>query len=72
MLGAVAGSAHPSVATAVAAMAPPIERVVAPGERYRAIYDALYLEYTRLVNVFGRAADSPLKRVRALRFISGP
>ena len=67
MLGAVAGGAHPDVAAAAAAMAPVLSQTVQPDARHRAVYDALYAEYVRLVDYFGRAADSPLKRVRALR-----
>jgi len=71
MLGAVAGGAHPDVAAAAAAMAPALSKTVAPDPGRRAVYDALYAEYVRLVDYFGRAEDSPLKRVRALREQSG-
>ncbi|MCU0493388.1 MAG: ribulokinase [Chloroflexaceae bacterium] len=67
MFGALAGGAHASIAEAVAAMAQPCRRTAQPNAAHAATYSALYTEYLRLVEFFGRNAASPLKRVRALR-----
>ncbi len=67
ILGAVAGGAFPGVAEAVDAMGDRPGKVVEPRAEHRAVYDALYAEYRRLVDMFGRDPGSPLKRVRALR-----
>lgn len=67
MLGAVAGGAHPTLIDAIEAMAPPPSRVIRPGVEHKPIYDRLYEEYKRLVNLFGRDEDSTLKRLRSIR-----
>ncbi len=67
ILGALAGGAHETMEAAVAAMAPPPSRTIAPIPDHRATYAGLYGEYVRLVDFFGRGADSPLKRLRDLR-----
>ena len=67
ILGAVAGGAHASVAEAARVMAPPPSRKIAPHPEHRAVYEALYHEYCRLADFFGRDANSTLKRLRALQ-----
>lgn len=67
MLGAVAGGAFDDVADAVRRLASPPRRVVAPDPDHHVVYGQLYHEYRRLVDLFGRDPDSPMKRVRALR-----
>ena len=67
MLGAVAGGAFDSVDDAVRSLAQPPARIVPPDASHRATYDALYGQYARLVDLFGRDPSSPLKELRALR-----
>lgn len=67
MLGAVAGAAHPSLAAAVAAMAPPPARTYVPIQDHEPVYDALYAEYRRLYNDFGRGENPVMKTLRTLR-----
>lgn len=67
ILGAVAGGAYPGVGEAVAAMAQPPSRIVEPDLANHAVYDKLYGEYCRLVDLFGRDSGSTLKRLRAVR-----
>jgi L-ribulokinase len=67
MLGAVAGGVFDGVAKAVRTLAQPPARTVTPRTSHRAPYDALYEQYLRLVDLFGRDPDSPLKQLRALR-----
>jgi len=67
ILGAVAGGAFASLEEAIGSMVPAPERVIRPNPAYKTTYDGLYEEYKRLVDLFGRDADSPLKRLRALR-----
>ena len=67
ILGAVAAGLYPSVSEAAGAMAPPPGRIVPPRSEHGEAYTALYAEYKRLVDLFGRDPDSPLKRLRALR-----
>jgi L-ribulokinase len=67
MLGAVAGGAFESVDAAVRGLAQPPARIISPNAGHRATYDALYTEYLRLTEIFGRDPGSTLKRLRALR-----
>jgi L-ribulokinase len=67
MLGAVAGSAFDGVAEAVRTLAQAPARTVTPRTSHRATYDALYEQYLRLVDLFGRDPNSPLTQLRALR-----
>lgn len=71
MLGATAAGrargGYDTLAEAVAHMAGPIAATYSPGEAAVAIYDLLYKQYRRLVDLFGRQADSPLKVLRRLR-----
>jgi L-ribulokinase len=54
MLGAVAGGAFEGVGHAVRALAWPPARTISPRPDHRATYDALYRQYLRLVDLFGR------------------
>ncbi|MGS2616091.1 ribulokinase [Micromonospora sp. LZ34] len=64
---AVAAGAHPDVPTASAAMGRVDRDAFLPDpERVRA-YDALYAEYRRLHDHFGRGGDDVLLRLRAIR-----
>jgi L-ribulokinase len=68
MLGAVAAGAaggHSSVAKAVARMAPPPSRVYEPVAAHREPYDALYREYKRLYDHFGRGGNDVMRMLRA-------
>ncbi len=67
ILGALAGGAYDDVETAVSTMTPSPSRVVEPNPDHLETYSKLYTEYLRLVDFFGRDADSPLKRLRELR-----
>jgi len=71
MLGAVAagktGGGYDSLAEAVARMAPPPARVYHPIAANRAPYEALYAEYRRLYDYFGRGENDVMKTLRHLR-----
>jgi L-ribulokinase len=70
MLGAVAagtaskGGGYNSLAEAVVHMAPPPARVYRPIDENRAPYDALYTEYRRLYDYFGRGENDVMKVLR--------
>jgi L-ribulokinase len=71
MLGATAAGrargGYDSVAEAVAHMAGIPQALYTPDAHAAATYEILYREYHRLVDLFGRQADSPLKVLRRLR-----
>jgi L-ribulokinase len=67
MLGAVASGAFGGLDDAARQLAQAPAKTVEPRAAHRATYDALYAQYLRLVEEFGRAPDSPLKTLRALR-----
>ncbi len=71
MLGATAAGrargGHDTLAEATAHMAGQPVAIYRPDRSAVASYEALYQEYLRLVNLFGRQADSPLKVLRRLR-----
>ena len=71
MLGATAAGrqrgGHDTLAEAVAAMAGPPAATYSPQSDAVATYEILYREYLRLVNLFGRQVDSPLKTLKRLR-----
>ncbi|MBN1319104.1 MAG: ribulokinase [Anaerolineales bacterium] len=67
MLGAVAGGVYSTLVDAIEVMAPPPSRVIYPDAGHKSIYDSLYQEYVRLVNLFGRDRNSPLKRLRSIK-----
>jgi len=71
MLGTVAagrrGGGYDSLGEAVAHMAPPPAQVYRPGAENLALYDALYTEYRRLYDYFGRGENQVMKTLRRLR-----
>jgi L-ribulokinase len=67
MFGAVVGGAHESIREASQAMAPGIAQTYVPDSASRAAYDALYAEYVRLHDHFGRDAGGVMKTLKHLR-----
>jgi L-ribulokinase len=71
MLAAVApgseGGGHDSIETAVERMAPPPSRVYEPDRARAAEYDALYCEYKRLYDYFGRGGNEIMRKLRGRR-----
>lgn len=67
MFGAVAGGAYPSILDAAQRMARLRDDVYRPIAPHRAIYDDLYAEYRRLHDLFGRAPDGVMERLRGIR-----
>jgi L-ribulokinase len=71
MLAAVAagkeGGGYDSLVEASAAMAPPPARVYRPTVEHQPVYDALYAEYHRLYDYFGRGNNEVMKALRRLR-----
>ncbi|TDB74714.1 ribulokinase [Micromonospora sp. KC723] len=64
---AVAAGAYPDVAAASAAMGRVDRDVYRPDPERARAYDALYAEYRRLHDHFGRGGDETLLRLRAIR-----
>jgi L-ribulokinase len=71
MFGALAaGSAaggYDSIEDAAAKMAHLKDEVFVPNAANKPAYDALYAEYVRLHDYFGRDANSTIKKLRAMR-----
>jgi L-ribulokinase len=67
MLGAVASGAFGGLDEAARGLAQAPAKIVTPRGAHRGTYDALYAQYLRLVELFGRDPNSPLKQLRALR-----
>ena len=71
MFGAVAageaGGGHPTIDSAVRAMAHLRDEVFVPTPGNRETYDALYREYVRLHDYFGRGGTDVMQVLRALR-----
>jgi len=71
MLGATAagkaGGGDDTLGEAAQHMAPQPATVYRPDPKSITIYNELMAEYTRLLNLFGRKSDSPLKILRQLR-----
>jgi L-ribulokinase len=71
MFGALAaGSAaggYDSIEDAAAHMAHLKDEQFSPNPAHKATYDALYAEYVRLHDLFGRDANSTVKKLRAMR-----
>ena len=63
---AVAGGVYQTVAEAAATLAAPCGRIYEPNEDNRAAYDALYAEYVRLHDFFGKEHADLMPRLREL------
>lgn len=72
MWGAVAGGAHATIDEASHAMARLGGTRFAPRPEHRATYDALYGEYRRLHDLFGRGGDDVMIRLKELAARSRP
>lgn len=67
MHGALAAGLHPDMHVAAKRMVRPSTQTYRPNAKHKRIYDLLYAEYSRLYDLFGRSADSPMKILRRLR-----
>jgi L-ribulokinase len=67
MFGAVAGGAYRSIEEASKRMATPANVTYLPDDRSRRGYDALYAEYVRLHDLFGRGGDDVMKALKRVR-----
>jgi L-ribulokinase len=71
MFGALAAGkaagGYDSIEDAAAHMAHLKDEQFAPNPAHKAAYDALYAEYVRLHDLFGRDAESTIKKLRAMR-----
>ncbi len=67
ILGAVAGGVYADIHSAVQHMVdPPVKKVI-PDSGNHAIYNDVYVEYKRLVALFGRSVGSVMKNVLQIR-----
>ncbi len=66
-VGAVAGGAFANVQDAVESMVPPPSATVFPVGNQVEPYNLLFAEYRHLVDLFGRNAQSMLRRLRTLQ-----
>ncbi len=71
MFGAVAAGEHATIVDAVHAMAAPPRVTYTPDSGHVATYDALYREYLRLHDLFGRGGDDVMRTLKALQ-LSNP
>jgi L-ribulokinase len=67
MFGAVAAGVHETIVDAVHAMAAPPKLTYIPEPAHVATYDALYREYLRLHDLFGRGGDDVMRNLKALQ-----
>ena len=67
MHGAVAAGIHPDIRAAADKMVRPSTQSYRPNIAHKAVYERLYVEYTRMHDAMGRASDSPMKVLRRLR-----
>ena len=67
MFGAIAGGAWGSIGEASARMVAPAAETYLPDGRSRHGYDALYAEYARLHDLFGRGGDDVMKTLKRVR-----
>jgi len=67
ILGAVAGNEYGSISDAVEKMTPPPATIINPDITNTKIYDRLFDEYKRLVNIFGRDKNSTMKVLRDIK-----
>ena len=64
---AVAAGSYPDVPAAAAVMGRRIDNVYLPDPANRALYDAMYADYQRLHDYFGRGENTVMRRLRARR-----
>jgi L-ribulokinase len=67
MFGAVAAGVHGTISDAAHVMAAPPTRTYTPERAHAATYDALYREYLRLHDLFGRGGDAVMRNLKALQ-----
>ena len=67
MFGAIAGGACGSIGEAAGRMAAPAAETYLPDDQSRHGYDALYAEYVRLHDLFGRGGDEVMKTLKRIR-----
>ena len=67
MFGAVAAGVHETIVDAVHAMAAPPQVTYVPDPVHFETYDALYREYLRLHDLFGRGGDDVMRNLKALQ-----
>ncbi len=67
MHAAVAAGAYPDLNAAAGKMARVAKKMYRPSPAATAVYDRLYVEYTRLHDSFGRDANSPMKVLKRLK-----
>ena len=48
-------------------MAAPVLRVYEPDDTHASVYDALFAEYRRLHDLFGRGENDVMKRLKGIR-----
>jgi L-ribulokinase len=71
MFGAVAAGVHETIVDAAHAMAAPPQVTYTPDPAHVATYDALYREYGRLHDLFGRGGDDVMRNLKTLQ-LSAP
>ncbi len=67
MHGALAAGLYPGMKEAARRMVRPGTRTYKPNAAHKPVYDQLYAEYSRLHDMLGRDATSPMKVLRRLR-----
>ena len=67
IFAAAAAGIYDSVDAAIRAMAAPVMCVYEPNCAHAAVYDALFAEYKRLHDLFGRGENDVMKRLKAIR-----
>ena len=67
VFGAVAAGAYPDVRAASQAMGGKLEGVYQVDEERAVQYDALYAEYARLHDYFGRGGNQVMRRLKEIR-----
>ena len=67
VIGAVAGQVYPDIHSAVNKMVSPPARLVLPDEANHLIYNEIFQEYKKLVDLFGRQPESSMKKLLEIR-----
>ena len=67
ILGAVAGGVYDTVDLAVHKMVIPPARVIQPNLENHGLYLEIFKEYKKLVEIFGRSPNSPMKKLLSIR-----